>query len=189
MPTLIEQLKKSACNQISSDERRRQLPLPATLSEVSFCERVLGFTLPKLLRDCYIEVGNGGFGPGHNGIFGLPSAAVLWGGHSSVEWYLALRSKHGPQEPEWPEGLLPICDWGDSIMSSIDCSKPYAPVIRHDPSWSFEEIRARLQQNQIFDGDGRLFEATWIEMQTLEEWLLTWIEQKDIFHMAYSWVK
>src|SRR5436305_14391050 len=38
--------------------------LPASEEQLSITEKLLGFTLPQLLRALYAEVANGGFGPG-----------------------------------------------------------------------------------------------------------------------------
>jgi hypothetical protein len=43
---------------------------PVTMEELAQAEEQLGFALPALLRRIYLEVGNGGFGPGY-GLFAL----------------------------------------------------------------------------------------------------------------------
>ena len=43
---------------------------PATEEQLYATEEALGFTLPPLLRACYLQVGNGGFGPGQ-GVIGV----------------------------------------------------------------------------------------------------------------------
>lgn len=185
MALSFEQLKHRILNPASVDKGRKVIPNPATSTEVALCEQVLGFPLPEVLRRFYLEIGNGGFGPGHQGIFGLPNAAINFGGHSVLEWYVGLRSRHQVDLPEWPQGWLPICGWGCSIMSSIDCTKAQAPIIRNDPNWDFDDICNRLQKTQILADSGRVFEASWIEAQSLEEWIQAWIDGKDLFHLAY----
>ena len=46
------------------------LPAPATPEQLSEAERRLGVELPPLLRRLYLEVANGGFGPG-SGLVGV----------------------------------------------------------------------------------------------------------------------
>src|SRR5215467_14269416 len=98
----------------------RQLPaLPVMVEDVAQAEVQLGFELPALLRRVYLEVGNGGFGPGY-GLFPLnahdPSTDSL------VTAYLGMRSmsqqdidEHWADEEVkpalWPERVLMICDW------------------------------------------------------------------------------
>ena len=43
---------------------------PVETEVIASAESILSFGLPELLRQCYLRVGNGGFGPGH-GIIGL----------------------------------------------------------------------------------------------------------------------
>jgi hypothetical protein len=76
-------------------------------------EAQVGFPLPALLRRLYTEVGNGGFGPSA-GLIGVDR------GHSDVEGrslsalYVDLRAQG------WPEGLLPLSDWGCGAWACID---------------------------------------------------------------------
>ena len=46
---------------------------PASVDAVEAAERRFGHAFPSLLRRLYLEVGNGGFGPGY-GIIGLPES-------------------------------------------------------------------------------------------------------------------
>jgi hypothetical protein len=46
---------------------------PATLEQVAEDEERLGFSLPALLRQVYLQVGDGGFGPGY-GLFSLTAS-------------------------------------------------------------------------------------------------------------------
>ena len=48
----------------------RPLPEPVSREAVKVAEERLGFPLPPLLGALWVEVGNGGFGPGY-GLFGL----------------------------------------------------------------------------------------------------------------------
>jgi hypothetical protein len=73
----------------------------------------LGFPLPPFLQRFYVEVANGGFGPGA-GLVGVD------GGHTDVDGrtigtlYADLRGQG------WPDGLLPLCDWGGGAWAGIE---------------------------------------------------------------------
>jgi hypothetical protein len=112
--------------------------LPALIAApavvVEEAESVVGYCLPPLLRRLYLEVGNGGFGPGY-GIFGLRD------GHrddeldrTALDWY---HYAHDAPSSHWsflPASLLPLCHWGCAIYSLIDCSDPAGPMWGWDPN-------------------------------------------------------
>jgi SMI1/KNR4 family protein SUKH-1 len=91
---------------------------PATLEAVQAAERDFGYPLPSLLRRLYLEVANGGFGPGY-GLFRLPLAANEW----KPEWW-----------PDMPPSLLPLCHWGCAIHSFVDCAGGEAAMWGWDPN-------------------------------------------------------
>lgn len=106
---------------------------PTTAAVVQVTERALGLSLPPLLRELYLQVANGGFGPS-DGVIGLPGGATE-DGRSLAELYgfmcvTPIDDRHW----KWPRFLLPILDWGCAIKSCVDCEQaPYA-VIRFDPN-------------------------------------------------------
>lgn len=69
---------------------------------VANAEAALGFSLHPLLRRVYLEVCDGGLGPGYGS---LP----LMGAESLCSTYASFRA--GP----WPEKLLPVWDWGGQL--------------------------------------------------------------------------
>ncbi|MDG6107709.1 hypothetical protein Daura_22555 [Dactylosporangium aurantiacum] len=77
---------------------------PAPPAAVSEAEELIGQPLPSLLRRLYLEVGNGGFGPG----YGL----------------LSLRDLHRSGSTDAREGrkgrFLILCYWGCGISSELD---------------------------------------------------------------------
>ena len=85
----------------------------ASTKALEAAEAQVGVTLPALLRRLYTEVGNGGFGPSA-GLVGVD------GGHADVDGrnigalYTDLRAQG------WPEGLLPLCDWGGGAWACVD---------------------------------------------------------------------
>jgi hypothetical protein len=72
--TLIERIRTLALDPHRATDMARFGPFPsftpAMKSVVTNCEKRLGFALPTFLRRLYLEVGNGGFGPGY-GLLGI----------------------------------------------------------------------------------------------------------------------
>ncbi len=118
-------------------------------------EAALGLRFPKLLKACYAEVGNGGFGPGY-GLIGLDGGAETDFG-TLVSTYRQLRSDMESEGEEWQEGLLPFCDWGCNIFTCIDCTSENGSLI-----YSFEDCELRPQ------------------FYSLEQFFQMWIKGVDI---------
>jgi len=99
------------------------LPAPATREAVAEAERIIGFSLPPLLRRLYLEVANGGFGP-DEGILGVR------GGRPQAGWnHLAEIYEDGPDPTgRIPAGLVPVYDWGCTIWSLVDFRDPAGPM-------------------------------------------------------------
>jgi len=95
---------------------------PATEEQLRVTEQALGYPLPPLLKNLYMQIANGGFGPG----YGLRGAL---GGYSTgetiVEYYVSLGSiPSNYKEYEktfefsseaWPSSLLPLCPMGCGV--------------------------------------------------------------------------
>jgi hypothetical protein len=94
---------------------------PATDASLTDAERRLGFALPPFLAAVYLRVGNGGFGPGY-GLIGLPGGHTGDEGVSIVELYESRRvSDPHDLNWNWPEMVVPFCEWGCAIYSCVDC--------------------------------------------------------------------
>lgn len=125
--------------------------MPAPADVVEEAEDLLGCRLPPLLRRLYLEVGNGGFGPGY-GMLGLR------GGHRDDTRQAALglyRQAHGTSSPHWsflPAGLLPVCYWGCGVYSFIDCSRPEGPMWGWDPNPGPVDRQALFPQSLALAG-------------------------------------
>ncbi|NLG71541.1 MAG: SMI1/KNR4 family protein [Chloroflexi bacterium] len=149
----------------------RVFPVAAE-AEIQKAEQQLGFPLPRLLRELYLKVGNGGFGPGY-GIFGLAGGAPAIDGGGNYYDLVSFYQLHtgGRTHPklshdftrgslfletldQWYDQLVPICDWGCDIYSLIDCSKEDAPVI-------------------LYIGYGGELS---LEANSLEEWFYKWLK-------------
>ena len=135
---------------------------PVSAAQVRDAEAVLGFPLPALLRDIYVNVGNGGFGPGC-GLFGLQGGdRRRW---NAVELYHSFRRRPTSHE-RWGEKLLPICTWGCSYFSFIDCALPSAPVLAFDEG---------------AHGHGPWGCAFGLHAASFEEWMQRWVNGEDLW--------
>lgn len=119
---------------LTSGSLERLPPLRvASQSNVAEAEALIGFRLPPLLRRLYLEVGNGGFGPGY-GVLGLHGGHTDDTRRTAVDLY---RQAHVGPSAWWPflkSSLLPICHWGCAIYSFVDCSVPSSDVWAFDPN-------------------------------------------------------
>ncbi|MGI5238681.1 hypothetical protein [Dactylosporangium sp. CA-139066] len=94
---------------------------PAAVEAVEDAERLLGHPLPSLLRRLYLEVANGGFGPGVLGVAGGCTDDL---GRTAVD----------RMDPREQPGLFPVAYWGCAIYSYVDCSDPAAMMWGFDPN-------------------------------------------------------
>lgn len=120
---------------------------PVSSADIEQAEALVGFPLPTIIKRLYVEVGNGGFGPGY-GLLPLnneedPQALET---DSLVTTYLALHPSTQRQTeersgfPALPEKLIMICDWGCNISSWIDCSQRELPVLRSEATLDCNEF-------------------------------------------------
>lgn len=84
--------------------------------QIDFVESVIDIQLPTLLRRCYSEISNGGFGPGH-GITGLP------GGHKSSWGDLIESAAELRALEDCEDSFLPLIDIGCAQMLCVDCDE------------------------------------------------------------------
>jgi hypothetical protein len=119
----------------------------ANEAEVRRAERALDQSLPPLLRRSYLDVANGGFGPGY-GLLGVR------GGHrhergAGIERY----------ESDKCATLVSLLHWGCGIHSLVDCATPDARMWASDP-------------NAPDDKDDPVFPQPY----TLATWLARWLD-------------
>jgi hypothetical protein len=120
MDELIKKIKNRASNPGTIHDMAMGLsPAPrigekVNPEDVERIENDLGFSLPVLLKRIFVEIGDGGFGPGY-GLYGLKTA---------VEIYLKSVSSD-----ETKKGKFPICTWGCDKDSYIDCLTGKFPVM------------------------------------------------------------
>lgn len=118
----------------------------ATEAGIAEAERVIGSPMPPLLRRLYMEVGNGGFGPG---VLGVPGCNYAGGTFEDIADLL----RNGPDpDGKIPHGLVLLHDWGCAKWSLIDFRDPDGAMWGND--------------------SGELFP----ENMNLSEWLAYWVE-------------
>ncbi|MFJ7587148.1 SMI1/KNR4 family protein [Streptomyces sp. NPDC097617] len=141
-----EQLLEQVATRVRNSAQGQAKPLPAALGaeEIARAEGILGFALPPLLAALYTRVGDGGFGP-ECGLLPLGHAVSAYGaGRASAR--------------RWPEGVLPIADFGCGMYVCVDCRSDTAQVL-------------------LFDHDPGEPELAWsIDTPSLAAWLGGWLD-------------
>jgi hypothetical protein len=162
---MTDGLIRSVATRVRIPERRTdatdvvipEIGSPVSWDQLDRCEVSLGFGIPVLIRRLYLEIGNGGFGPGY-GIFAIPKGPTD-GSRTIVRLYQEHRTPSRMNCWEWPVGLLPVCDWGCLIRSHIYTLSPEQPV--------FTSTEYGVQPTR------------W----TLESWLSDWASNVDLWEV------
>jgi hypothetical protein len=122
-------------------------PAPVQSCAVVRAQETLGFALPPLLSGLDLGVADGGFGPGYG----------LWALERSVATYADERAPSGADDWPWPEGVLPVGDWGCAMLACVDCRAEGLPVLLFEPN------------------AGEPDSAWYVDAPSLEGWLRTWL--------------
>jgi hypothetical protein len=145
-----------------------KVPPPVSLDELELAEKKLGFQLPSLLRALYLQIGNGGFGPGY-GLIGLNDMGAKNYHSNLVDGYLEGINFVHPDYPAWPRQFITICNWGDNITSILEWTMPQNPVYR-------------------FNGDkyneGPYENAMKLESLSFQIWFEDWLSGRPLFKLA-----
>ncbi len=123
------------------------LPPPSETAALEGAEAELRFSLPPVLRRVYLEIADGGFGPG-GGLMSISDAAAA---------YARLRTGADlPRGRVWPERLLPIVGV-DPGYDCVDASSAEGRIVAWDPdglaefsggkawNWSFTEVSPSVE--------------------------------------------
>lgn len=151
----------------ASGETERLPPLlPATREAVEEAEARIGHPLPALLRLLYLEIGNGGFGPGY-GILGVR------GGHPDDRGATAVDLLGDYEVPRTT--LLPVCHWGCAIYSLVDCASTEGWMWGFDPNPGEDDLDFFPEKVTFTDWlgrwtSGRLSQPAGIEDPETGEW-------------------
>lgn len=158
---------------------------PATEEQVRANEQRLGFALPSLLRQLYLQVANGGFGPGgglrgveggYQGIYPQQQSLSLPASQKTFSYATyqeqaarsaARNQRTGMRVPvgEWLEHLLPLCDLGCCEEVGVD-----------DQERLF--LFAPTESNAFY----HLEQLPW----TLEQWLWRWVRGERLLEVYRS---
>jgi hypothetical protein len=144
---------------------------PATDEQLCATERALGFSLPPLLRTLYSHVAKGGFGPGYGligALGGFDEAGNLVDMYQYHVRHAQLIDLSASQQPiefgkpfdlpdtMWPRFLLYLCDWGDAMVSCLDCETEYVFLV----------CMGERYRTYVFE----------LHAFSLQEWLERWLE-------------
>jgi hypothetical protein len=131
---------------------------PASLESLERVESELGFRLPDLLRRMYLEVGDGGFGPGY-GLLALERHTS--GDQSYLEAAVTLK--------ELGKAFVPVTYWGCSVFSYAKLEPPHAVYIM---DWDGQ------------DDDHPLEEYMYLQADSLEDFFVKWFDGEDLFSVG-----
>ncbi len=114
-------------------------------ASIETAEEFLSLPLPELLKSCYLEIGNGGFGPGP--LIGLPGGyESSWG--DLLQTWMVMR-----EDEDYEENWLPIIDWGCAQFSLIDCNDLQMVTLYegefHPEDYSFETLLRRWVDGEL----------------------------------------
>jgi|SRR5579871_757619 len=116
----------------------------ATPEKIQRAEANLGFPLPPLLRELYLQVGNGGFGPQQCSLLGVEGGYSHYG--DTIDQFYLHDRQYNPDFPlrfrykgtlhdVWPSHLLCAFLWPCTIFSCLDCSEENVPVYVFDTNF------------------------------------------------------
>jgi hypothetical protein len=144
MDDLIERIRWTACNHSET-----QWFDVVTAEHIAYVEMIVDVQFPELLKRCYTEIGNGGFGPGY-GLTGLP------GGYESSWGDLVQTTAELRELDDCEDGFLPVIDWGCAQMMCVDCDDDDLIVTCleggfHYEDYSFQTLLERWCEGKVPD--------------------------------------
>jgi len=108
----------------------------ASLTDIHSTESILGYEIPEILKKCYLEIGNGGFGPGGGpvggGILGVGEEGYRSDFGNLTDTYDVCKVGYEYDGNDWPKSLIPFCEWGCNTFAHIDCSSGNMITISED---------------------------------------------------------
>jgi hypothetical protein len=131
---------------------------PVTAEQLEAAETALGFRLPEFMRQLYLQVGNGGFGPGY-GLLELGDEST--DDERTVVGFFVKIVINVPPPPyrPWPKQFLFIADWGCGIWSLLN----------------WQDGRVYRFNGDMYDADNQPWESEIVpEAPSLEAWFEDW---------------
>ncbi|MCA9118154.1 MAG: SMI1/KNR4 family protein [Planctomycetaceae bacterium] len=159
---VLNRLREQVARAGGNEAARTPFP-PATPELVAEAENQLGFELNPFLKQVYLEVGNGGFGPSY-GLLGLPGGATDDQGQSIVDNYRGLAEYFAEL---WPEKLVPICHYGCGMLGCVDCSASEGAMTTWHPGLPPDDIQLWWKDNFVAEG------------VNIVEWFAAWLDTTD----------
>lgn len=157
--------------QLASDSGKQWGQVGAPPLDLALLERaeiLLGRRLPQLLRETYLTVGNGGFGPGY-GLLPLIDSQFE---HVEpvVELYAALSTPSEDDPVAWPADLVPFCEWGCAIRTCVDCANGHVVTFDPNPREDGESMSVALAETHA----------------SLAEWFSDWLDGVKLWDLMYE---
>ena len=124
----------------------------------------MGLALPAPLRQLYLEMGNGGYGPGLDvPIKGYPAGKLYSLARlNEVHGHHHIVLEDDPYSP-WPTGVLQFADLGGFTSVAVDCRAPAHPVLEYDS-----------------DVDVAAPEKAWtLVAHSVEDWFADWVDDRQ----------
>lgn len=156
----------------TDEEVAKSLNSRATVKEIEVAEQILDLKFVPLLKRLFVEVANGGFGPGY-GLLGVAindvsensqSLVNLYEGQSSAEWKARF--------PHWPIQMVRIAYMGCDVYAVADFSSPECDVFHFDGALEGVELEA--------EADLYFRNCLIPYKMTLGEWLYRWAKGEDV---------
>lgn len=164
---LLKKIQSRALNphtRIDMDIGVHELPPILSEENIQQFENKIGYVLPDILKQLFLQIGNGGFGPGY-GLFPLIS--------DKEENMLDFSQDFVSCGFEfWKPSHIPLVHWGCGIYTFMDLEQPHANLQVFDGSNYDEEIPE-------FNG---VFEIP----HTLDSFLQAWVNEVDLWKEMFS---
>jgi SMI1 / KNR4 family (SUKH-1) len=174
---VVSAIKKRVFQPVGVKKKKGRAPLlrpPATASEISKAESQLGFELPFLLKTLYMEVANGGFGPGE-GFLSVPSRNVA-AGLNLVKTY---RNCNG-RGWQWPTHLVPVVYAGCDVFFCLDYDSLKNRVVMFDGDLGgLEESDVSEPHSQLAYSDSPMGVCFRTISKSFHEFLEMWLEEES----------
>jgi hypothetical protein len=151
-PLLHERAQQVEADMSTSAEA--PLPAPATPAALDRVQAELGVPLPGFLRRLYLEVADGGFGPGA----GLLSAGELLAAHRELQ----ASPPSEAEDDQWPDHVLPLVADSDGGFCCLDTSTGRMLESDYDEVELDDDVAYRLVLREI--------------APSLEAWLSGWLD-------------
>lgn len=182
MVRLIEKIKAHLAPSRSGKRKPSPAMTPAPAiseSEIAKAESQLGFDLPSLLRTVYLEIGNGGFGPGE-GFLPIRLGKAVKG----IDLGTVFRGCS--KRPGWPAHLLPIIYCGCDVYFCVDCDHSKHRVVMFDGDLGgLEESDVSEPRKKWPYPDSSLGVCFRTRAKSLEEFLEMWLADET---QLFRWV-